>query len=254
MPQPLSKVCPKAKVSLHHKHSTNKPELAVLVTSIFARWAWIEHQLSVILLFILGADAKPAFAMFDILNTQRLQMSATQAAAKAALPTDQFIVFTAAMLVAEKVQKDRNRLAHGIWGTCPELQDRLLIADPDHLKEREFHRAEVLAKPPLEGMDRTEFDNLFRVDPAHVFVYSEADLKRIEMELQEAVGMLVLLRTYLKPPFTEGEAEVLKAKGVPPDFAATRSQALEKLSELRLFREALARAKGTKSTPEAPNE
>jgi len=40
MPQPLSKVCPKATVSLRLDHP-HKPELTVLVAGIFARWAWM---------------------------------------------------------------------------------------------------------------------------------------------------------------------------------------------------------------------
>jgi hypothetical protein len=68
----------------------------VLVNGIFARWAWIEYSLSVLLLNILGAEAKPALAMFSVLNGQRLQMSAVKAAAKAALPFDQFEIFAAA--------------------------------------------------------------------------------------------------------------------------------------------------------------
>jgi hypothetical protein len=253
MPQRLSNVRPNAKVSLHHKHSTNKPELAVLVTSIFARWAWIEHQISVILLFILGAEAKPAFAMFDILNTQRLQMSAIQAAAKVALPIDQFEVFTAAMLVTDIVQKDRNRLAHWIWGTCPELPDRLLLADPDHLREKEFLRADVTARRPVGGLDPSEFDRLFEVNPAEVFVYSKTDLERIERDLAQAVGMIAYLRLYLNPPFTEEAAARLKLLDLP-NFCCTRSQALDGLSKLHLFQEALARAKSTQNTPEANGE
>jgi len=250
MPQPLSIVCAHAKVSFHHKHSTNKPELAVLVTSIFARWAWIEHQLSVLLLFILGADAKPAFAMFSILNTQRLQERAIQAAAEAALPADQLEVFLAVMSVTDTVQKDRHKLAHWIWGTCPELPDHLLLANPDALKEGEFQRAKVLAAPPPGGMDPGEFNKLFETDPSQIFVYSKSDLERIERDLQEAVGMLVMFRMYLNPPYTEELSALLKAKGA--DHLGTRAQALDVLQSLRLFREALDRARATKSNPEAP--
>lgn len=251
MPQPLSKVRPDAKVSFHHKHSTNKPELAALVASIFARWAWIEHQLSILLLFVLGANAKPAFAMFSILNTQRLQERAIEAAAEAALPESQLEIFLAVMSVTDIVQKDRHRLAHWIWGTCPELPEHLLLANPDTFKELEFQRAHVLANPPPGGMDPAEFDKLFKIDPTQILVYSKADLERSERDLQETVGMLVLLRIYLNPPFTEEYAALLRAKGAPDPFLETSAQALERLSKLRLFQDAMARAKATKSSPEA---
>ena len=109
------------------------------------------------------------------------------------------------------------------------------------------------ARPPSGGLDPSRFDKLFELNPAEVFVYSKSDLERIERDLQEAVGMLVFLRLYLNPPFTEEAAAQLKLKGVP-DFCCTRSQALDGLSKLHLFRESLDRAKATKNTPEAPTE
>ena len=82
-----------------------------------ARWAWIEYSLSVLLLKILGAEAKPALAMFSVLNGQRLQVSAVKAAARAAIPIDQFEIFATAISAIDSVKKDRDRLAHWIWGT-----------------------------------------------------------------------------------------------------------------------------------------
>lgn len=146
MPQPLSKVCSKAKVSLHLDHSTNKPELAVLVSGIFARWAWIEHSLSILLLHVLGAEAKPALAMFSVLNTQRLQLSAVGAAAQSVLSSEEFETFTAVMSAVGKVQTDRNRLAHWVWGTCPELPDCLLLVKPESLKAQETRFVEHLRR------------------------------------------------------------------------------------------------------------
>jgi hypothetical protein len=134
MPQPLSKVRSNANVSLHLEHSTNNAELAVLVTGIFARWAWIEHQLSILLLHILDAEAKPALAMLSELKTQKLQMSAMRAAAKAVLSPELFETFAAVMFAVDCVQNDRNRLAHWVWGTSPELPDRLLLVNPESLK------------------------------------------------------------------------------------------------------------------------
>jgi hypothetical protein len=142
MPQPLSKVRAKATVSLHFEHSANKPELTVLVAGIVARWAWIEHDLNILLLHILRAEAKPALAMFSILTNPRLQMNAVNAAAEAVLSYDQSEIFAAAMLAVDSVQLDRNRLAHWVWGTSPELPDCLLLVNPEVLKVQEIRMEE----------------------------------------------------------------------------------------------------------------
>jgi hypothetical protein len=269
MPQPLSKVRSNANVSLHLEHSTNNAELAVLVTGIFARWAWIEHQLSILLLHILDAEAKPALAMLSELKTQKLQMSAMRAAAKAVLSPELFETFAAVMFAVDCVQNDRNRLAHWVWGTSPELPDRLLLVNPESLKATEVRfqerhwkmraQVETLEKRTRRiGKDAStsefaevllelgrglalvggneDFDELSKLDPSQIFVYSRLDLERTQRDLGQVVGMLVMLRTYLKPLFPDDAA--------PKNLRlVTRKQALEYISRQRLFQEALARAR-----------
>jgi hypothetical protein len=48
MPQPFSRIVRDAKISLVDT-LTDKPDMAVLVTDIFAIWAHIEYQLSLLL-------------------------------------------------------------------------------------------------------------------------------------------------------------------------------------------------------------
>jgi hypothetical protein len=74
------------------------------------------------------------------------QMSSLAAAAKAALPPDQFEIFAAIMSAVDRVQNERNRLAHWVWGTCPELPDRLLLANPEILKVQKIRVKEHTTK------------------------------------------------------------------------------------------------------------
>ena len=63
--------------------------MAVLVSKIFAQWAMVEFQLSLLLMRVLGADAAPALSMHEALTAQHLQVRALHAAAEAALALDQ---------------------------------------------------------------------------------------------------------------------------------------------------------------------
>lgn len=81
-----------------------------------------------------------------------------------------------------------------------------------------------------------DFDELSKLDPSQIFVYSRLDLERTQRDLGQVVGMLVMLRTYLKPLFPDDAA--------PKNLRlVTRKQALEYISRQRLFQEALARAR-----------
>lgn len=147
------------------------------------------------------------------------------------------------MSVLDCVQKDRNRLAHWVWGTCPELP--LLLANPESLKAREIQREETLARVKNTlwwTADRMK--ELYALDHSEIFTFSKDDLERTKRDLGEAVGMLVMFQVYLNPRYPDD--------ALPKDFyLGTRAQALDELSKLRLFREALERARDTKNNPQA---
>jgi hypothetical protein len=223
--------------------------LAVIVANILARWSTIEHHVSLLLLHVLGAEAKPALAMFSVLTTDRLQTSALMAAAKAKLTEDEFAVFKAALGALDCIKNDRHRLAHWLWGTCPELPDHLLLVNPEHLRQRDIRREEFKATVTnhllLEPDRMKEF---YGYDLSEIQAYSKEDLERVKRDFSECTGMMVMLQVYLKPYLQDDDPI---AGRIP---MGTRAEALDALLRQRLFRESLDRAKATKNTPGAISE
>jgi hypothetical protein len=105
MPQPITRLLNDPYILLKPDVLDDKPEMAILVCKIFATWADIEHDLGSMLVRLLGANSKPALAMFSILRTQQLQTAGIEAAAKAALSVDDYQIFSAVMTVINGVQK-----------------------------------------------------------------------------------------------------------------------------------------------------
>jgi hypothetical protein len=138
MPQPLSRIVSDAKISLRVDALADKPDMAILVTEIFAVWAYIEYQLSLLLVQILGATETPALAMHSVLTSQQLQAKALEAAAKAALSAHDYQIFSAVTSVVESVQTPRNHLAHWVWGRCEQRPDLLVLIDPKMYKANEM--------------------------------------------------------------------------------------------------------------------
>jgi hypothetical protein len=116
--------------------------------------------------------------------------------------------------------------------------------NPDHLRKRDIRREEFKASIVnhllLAPDQMREF---YGYDSAEIFAYSKGDLERVKRDFTEATGMMVMLQVYLKPYFPDGT----DTKDL---ILATRAQALDALSGLRLFQEAADRARGKQDTPE----
>ena len=241
MPQPFSLLLPRATIILRPDVLTDKPVMAVLVAEIFATWAAIEHELALLLVRVLGADAAPAIAMHATLTAQHLQTGALQAAAKVALSSDDLDIFQAAMSVAESAQTPRNHLAHWIWGECKERPDLLAIADPKQLKIR-GHR---LIKAFEEKRWPEEEDRV--IDPSSILAYSKSDLTRSLRDLKEALKTVSIVGSYLHFPKLKATKEMGQENA---ELREATDLVHRTLSEQRLFREALDRIrKGRGSTP-----
>jgi hypothetical protein len=254
MPQPIDKILPKPHVALNDNALKDKPDYAILVCQIFAVWARIEQELSFLLVRVLGATAAPAIAMFSTLTAQHLQLGALEAAAKAALPPDDFDIFAAALSVANQVQAPRNHLAHWTWAECKQRPDLLCLADPEMLSARDFRVAKILhTAPSPTAVNRLELAELNLFNVSQVQAYSKADLERALRDLREAYGVLLALTNYLDP--RELQHITSYFPDLDPSQEVIRAEALEVLNASRLFREALARIReGQKSKSQLPRE
>jgi hypothetical protein len=239
MPQPFNKVVPDAHVYIDSGALSDKPDMAVLVARIFAVWAQIEHELSFLLVRVLGAEAAPAIAMHATLTAQHLQNSALQAAAKAALLPDQFDIFQAALSTAESASTPRNHLAHWIWGGCKQRPELLALFDPKMVKARDFRVEKFYSQNPHRGPDDIIKNiELHYFDTSNVLAYSKTDLERALRDIIESFQTLVLLGIYLNPVSAASLAKFTEFEASPQEIV---TELLEKLNGLRLFREALDR-------------
>src|SRR5262249_3654740 len=143
MPQPLNLVVPNATVSLTPDALTDKPEMAVVVTQIFAMSAHLEQALALILIRLIEGDQEVAMAIYSMLLTEGLRRNALLAAAKAKLTSEDNDVLVATINVTTRVAAPRNQLAHWPWAVCHERPDLLLLVDPKSFKERELKIAKI---------------------------------------------------------------------------------------------------------------
>jgi hypothetical protein len=164
--------------------------------------------------------------------------------------SERYQVLDAAVRAANSVQNDRNRLAHWIWGSAPELPDALLLADPTILRSQEVERTKYHLNPfAYIDLPWEKVAKLYQFDPAEIYVYTKADLRRTHRDLASAGKIFFLLRMYLHP--------IIRPEVLPDHFrkdsVGTSAFALRELSKIGLFREVLDRLKTKGPTDQGSN-
>lgn len=105
------------------------PELALLAMRVHTEWSWLEHRFMLLFVQMLGANPLPGAAMYASLSTTSAQKAALRAVA-GTFSDAHSQVFEVILALFGTIAKDRNKLAHWLWGYAPAIPDALLLAKP----------------------------------------------------------------------------------------------------------------------------
>lgn len=185
-PQPFSSVFKGQELSISFGTDTPKarPLHAILALEIIVTASEVETALGDTLTAMLGADAKPAIAMYSALRAAHVQQAALMAAAEVVLGQDERDLLRVVLDFVASAMKDRHRLAHWHWGYCPDTADAILLMEPDGRRNVEQAMYDLI----LKGEDA------FPIDPATdlgfdydaILVYRRADLEAVLLRMDTA--------------------------------------------------------------------
>lgn len=196
MPQPLSKVNSTAPVLFHPKAMSERQELASLVARAVAGWSEIEGQMGTLLVKMLGANARPALAMFSALTSAPAKIATVKAAAETVLQPASNEMFQAVLSVASRRAKQRHSLAHNVWGTAEAIPDALLLAE-----------SQDIAGYWMQAFQAGELFSRAGVAPAFdwprekILVYRKADFEEIIAQMDELYDYFYQVSFLLQPNF-----------------------------------------------------
>ena len=133
MPQPLSRVTPNANFEIGNvgtRPLSQRPELAIMAMEVIASWSHVESFMMQMYIELAGGLETDAAAVFLALETTTAKSAAINVLAKRKLPADHVILLRAIIKIIKSGQKERDKLAHWIWGTSENIPDAILLADP----------------------------------------------------------------------------------------------------------------------------
>lgn len=237
MPQPVSRLMHGKQLDFTFGPDAidREPELAALFARAIIQHSIIENAMGTLLIKILHAHAKPGYAMFSALTSVPAKLDVLTAAAEEMLVGAELSVFRIARTLASRVSRERNKLAHNLWGFSPQVPNALLMANPSV-----FHKNTIAWDEHWRGVigvaDTIYKGNpadLIRPNPDLIFAYRKPDFEKLLSDFRETTNILLCLTFMIERP----EEQPGLARFVRP----SRAISLRQLCGLRLFREERAR-------------
>lgn len=155
-----------------------RPHLAGLIGQCIAMWNDAELQMALSLGAILKVNSDAAVALYLAIRTSRTQRDAMSAVARLLLSKEDLEVFEAVLSVYGSLEKQRNALAHGLFGVADDLPDAVLWSDiQDHANF-------------LINLYNKEYQNITVADPHEklrrdMYVYTRSDLQELLGQLTD---------------------------------------------------------------------
>lgn len=164
----------KAKVTFGIGALEQRPEAALGIAKCIAYWTYVESANARLLARLIGANTETAVAVYLSFKNTVTKNEAMQAAAELQLSTDDMLLFRALMAYKNSVEKERNALAHGIFGVSNSIKDGVIWANPT---TQTNHQAMVEVRGVTEEITAKLYQSCF--------VYLVGDLETLALEIED---------------------------------------------------------------------
>jgi hypothetical protein len=197
-----------------------RPELASLIAQCIAMWNDAELQMALSLGAILKTNSDAAVALFLAIKTSRTQRDALSSVARLLLSGADLDAFDALLIVYEGLEKQRNALAHGLYGVVDSLPDAILWTD---IQDHSNFIINVLAKE-YQGTPVADPHEKLRKD---MFVYRRDDLVELLAALTELQKAVFAFHCHHQPRTTKSHdylADLLSFDSIKHALSTTKSR------------------------------
>jgi hypothetical protein len=163
------------------------------MVKVLVAWSLLERKLGNSLAQILNTQPEIGIEVYLSLEHNSAQIKVIRDTASMVMDEADLTLFDALIALVRKGGKNRNRIAHGIWGVCLQIQNGLVLAPTKHLS-RVFGAASVLGNievdlipdNPLAG----ELLQRERELANTTLVYYDFEFEEMRAEISETIKLL----------------------------------------------------------------
>ena len=177
-----------------------RPAFCASIGNCIAIWTHVDSEMGNLFGVLLGTDSEAALEVFLTLRRSSNQREALQAAAKFALSGNELIAFQSIFSIYKYLEIQRNDLAHGCFGICPEDSSILFWIE---VKHHVHFQMEVLSR---ESKGHFALDRHARLKD-HMFVYRDKDLQVLYDEMEQFWWTIFYFNGYLRDPNNTGRKD-----------------------------------------------
>jgi hypothetical protein len=197
MPQPLSRVNPNATLIIGNNcdnPSDHRPEIALLAIKVIAEWSILESFLQGLFVKLLGSNPALGAAMYSSLSGTSARRDAFRAVAKLSLSPEELEIFDAIFSLYITAAKQRNNVAHWVWGYSPQIPDGVILCNPNVFMDFNVRIEQFTAA--LIWEEKVEFPQ-FNKD--QVFVFYAHDFTGMSERIQRLMHFVSLFKAVAIP-------------------------------------------------------
>jgi hypothetical protein len=175
MPQPVSNVAPGVALTIGSASAIEAfrryPKLATLVAQAIATWTVVEYSMMDLFIDLAGGPKEKAGAIYLSLEIQSAKTAAISALIRDCSEQHKELYYCLNDLRKTR-QRQRDKLAHWVWGYSHEINDSLLLSNPRDLISI-FHPLKTFSGGLPEMFElRNSLEE-------KIYVYTERDLSEI---------------------------------------------------------------------------
>jgi hypothetical protein len=192
MPQPYLPTFSNKRYSVGFQAINDRPALASVIGKCVGIWSYVDNGVGNLFGILLGVDSEATHRVFLTLRKAAKQLEALDAAAIGKrLSDDEKTVYSGIINEYGSLEKQRNKLAHGLFGICPDDEDLLFVIGIDR---HVLWQADIIPK-----LDRGEIP----ADPheglkEHLYVYRLSDLESLHRQMEQLWWDLFYFNGYLR--------------------------------------------------------
>jgi hypothetical protein len=203
-----------------HASWNARPEHVSKIAQCMMLWTRAEVNLAALLAALLRSDADASIAVYSTLRRASPRQEALRVASEHMLNDESHLLVRALLRHIQSVEGQRNDLAHGMWGTTPEIEDGLIWISQ---QEMSLVFVELLKNPYSRGP--TNNDAATKKIMQNTFVYRLADLEEIESSITTLIRIINEFRGCIafakgEPPLAIGNEAMNKLKQFKPIMAS----------------------------------
>jgi hypothetical protein len=197
MPQPYLPTFSDKRYSVGFEALKERPAFTSAIGRCISVWSYVDNELGGLFGILLGTDSEAAHRVFVILRRWSHQRDALDAAAEGRLSNDEMAVYRSLIVEYKGLEAQRNELAHGCFGVCPDDEDLLFVIGVRH---HVLWQADILPKHLKGEIPVDSHEGLKQ----HMCVYRMSDLDALYRQMMQLCWDMFYFNGYLREPHNSG--------------------------------------------------